>query len=146
MFTAIATVAEHCLKPGSVISPVSNLYFEKWFGAHYSAIVEPPRTQQCAVHESQHLLTAPDCVIIEATTTEPNNESSIRATRYICDAVVCALPLGVLKSDGGGPRFVPELPENKSRAIEELQYGVVRCRHPNVYSWQWMLGGSYALT
>ncbi len=47
-------------------------------------------------------------------------------TQYICDAVVCTLPLGVLKQGGGGPKFTPPLPPLKVAALEELGFGVVR--------------------
>ena len=50
------------------------------------------------------------------------------STKIEADAVVCTLPLGVLKdqSKKGRPEFSPALPPEKEKAIAELGYGVVR--------------------
>ena len=42
---------------------------------------------------------------------------------YKADAVVCTLPLGVLKQSPPGVQFVPPLPEWKTSAIHRMGYG-----------------------
>ena len=65
------------------------------------------------------------CVPFGSQTTSTTS-SGIAVTQHVCDAAVVAVPAGVLKRGGGGPKFSPPMPNTKLAAIEELGFGVVR--------------------
>uniref|UniRef100_UPI00398F55BB lysine-specific histone demethylase 1A isoform X1 n=1 Tax=Pristiophorus japonicus TaxID=55135 RepID=UPI00398F55BB len=62
--------------------------------------------------------TASGCEVI-AQNTRSNSQTFI----YKCDAVLCTLPLGVLKQQPPAVQFVPPLPEWKTSAIQRMGFG-----------------------
>ncbi|XP_033635223.1 lysine-specific histone demethylase 1A-like isoform X3 [Asterias rubens] len=58
---------------------------------------------------------------VEVLTQSTKNQSGMYT--YKADAVVCTLPLGVLKQSPPGVQFVPPLPEWKTSAIHRMGYG-----------------------
>uniref|UniRef100_UPI00358F3440 lysine-specific histone demethylase 1A-like n=1 Tax=Myxine glutinosa TaxID=7769 RepID=UPI00358F3440 len=52
-----------------------------------------------------------------------HTRSSSRTFLYKCDAVLCTLPLGVLKQQPPVVQFVPPLPEWKTSAIQRMGFG-----------------------
>lgn len=61
-----------------------------------------------------------------------NTRSTTQTFIYKCDAVLCTLPLGVLKQQPPAVQFVPPLPEWKTSAIQRMGFGnlnkVLPCR------------------
>ncbi|XP_078279530.1 lysine-specific histone demethylase 1A isoform X3 [Rhinoraja longicauda] len=76
--------------------------------------------------------TASGCEVI-AQNTRSNSQTYI----YKCDAVLCTLPLGVLKQQPPAVQFVPPLPEWKSSAIQRMGFG--NLNKPRS-CWPWWLG------
>lgn len=52
-----------------------------------------------------------------------NTRSTTQTFIYKCDAVLCTLPLGVLKQQPPAVQFVPPLPEWKTSAIQRMGFG-----------------------
>uniref|UniRef100_A0A671S484 Lysine-specific histone demethylase n=1 Tax=Sinocyclocheilus anshuiensis TaxID=1608454 RepID=A0A671S484_9TELE len=52
-----------------------------------------------------------------------NTRSTTQTFIYKCDAVLCTLPLGVLKQQPPAVQFVPPLPEWKTAAIQRMGFG-----------------------
>lgn len=52
-----------------------------------------------------------------------NTRSTTQTFIYKCDAVLCTLPLGVMKQQPPAVQFVPPLPEWKSSAIQRMGFG-----------------------
>ncbi len=52
-----------------------------------------------------------------------NTRSTTQTFIYKCDAVMCTLPLGVLKQQPPAVQFVPPLPEWKTAAIQRMGFG-----------------------
>lgn len=78
---------------------------------------------QC-LHRYQQILTthsfvhSPGCEVIAV-----NTRSTTQTFIYKCDAVLCTLPLGVLKQQPPAVQFVPPLPEWKTAAIQRMGFG-----------------------
>lgn len=66
-------------------------------------------------HSSVH---RPGCEVIAV-----NTRSTTQTFIYKCDAVLCTLPLGVLKQQPPAVQFVPPLPEWKTSAIQRMGFG-----------------------
>uniref|UniRef100_G3P5B5 Lysine-specific histone demethylase n=1 Tax=Gasterosteus aculeatus aculeatus TaxID=481459 RepID=G3P5B5_GASAC len=62
--------------------------------------------------------TASGCEVIAV-----NTRSTTQTFIYKCDAVLCTLPLGVLKQQPPAVQFVPPLPEWKTSAIQRMGFG-----------------------
>uniref|UniRef100_A0A673BZP6 Lysine-specific histone demethylase n=1 Tax=Sphaeramia orbicularis TaxID=375764 RepID=A0A673BZP6_9TELE len=62
--------------------------------------------------------TASGCEVIAV-----NTRSTTQTFIYKCDAVLCTLPLGVLKQQPPAVQFVPPLPEWKTAAIQRMGFG-----------------------
>ncbi|XP_034015896.1 lysine-specific histone demethylase 1A isoform X2 [Thalassophryne amazonica] len=62
--------------------------------------------------------TASGCEVIAV-----NTRSTTQTFIYKCDAVLCTLPLGVLKQQPPAVQFVPPLPEWKMAAIQRMGFG-----------------------
>uniref|UniRef100_A0A3Q2XZ25 Lysine-specific histone demethylase n=1 Tax=Hippocampus comes TaxID=109280 RepID=A0A3Q2XZ25_HIPCM len=62
--------------------------------------------------------TASGCEVIAV-----NTRSATQTFIYKCDAVLCTLPLGVLKQQPPAVQFVPPLPEWKTSAIQRMGFG-----------------------
>uniref|UniRef100_A0AAV2JG87 Amine oxidase domain-containing protein n=1 Tax=Knipowitschia caucasica TaxID=637954 RepID=A0AAV2JG87_KNICA len=62
--------------------------------------------------------TASGCEVIAV-----NTRSTTQTFIYKCDAVLCTLPLGVLKQQPSAVQFVPPLPEWKTSAIQRMGFG-----------------------
>lgn len=60
----------------------------------------------------------PGCEVIAV-----NTRSTTQTFIYKCDAVLCTLPLGVLKQQPPAVQFVPPLPEWKTSAIQRMGFG-----------------------
>lgn len=69
----------------------------------------------CNTHLSVH---SPGCEVIAV-----NTRSTTQTFIYKCDAVLCTLPLGVLKQQPPAVQFVPPLPEWKTSAIQRMGFG-----------------------
>lgn len=69
----------------------------------------------CNNHLSVH---SPGCEVIAV-----NTRSTTQTFIYKCDAVLCTLPLGVLKQQPPAVQFVPPLPEWKTSAIQRMGFG-----------------------
>ncbi|XP_073173473.1 lysine-specific histone demethylase 1A isoform X5 [Lepidochelys kempii] len=76
--------------------------------------------------------TASGCEVIAV-----NTRSTSQTFIYKCDAVLCTLPLGVLKQQPPAVQFVPPLPEWKTSAVQRMGFGnlnkpisvnIVRCK------------------
>lgn len=52
-----------------------------------------------------------------------NTRSTSQTFIYKCDAVLCTLPLGVLKQQPPAVQFVPPLPEWKTSAVQRMGFG-----------------------
>uniref|UniRef100_A0A8B9LNF6 Lysine-specific histone demethylase n=1 Tax=Astyanax mexicanus TaxID=7994 RepID=A0A8B9LNF6_ASTMX len=52
-----------------------------------------------------------------------NTRSTTQTFIYKCDAVLCTLPLGVMKQQPPAVQFVPPLPEWKTSAIQRMGFG-----------------------
>ena len=52
-----------------------------------------------------------------------NTRSTTQTFIYKCDAVLCTLPLGVMKQQPPAVQFVPPLPEWKTAAIQRMGFG-----------------------
>uniref|UniRef100_A0A671M5K4 Lysine-specific histone demethylase n=1 Tax=Sinocyclocheilus anshuiensis TaxID=1608454 RepID=A0A671M5K4_9TELE len=52
-----------------------------------------------------------------------NTRSTTQTFIYKCDAVLCTLPLGVLKQQPPAVQFVPPLPEWKTAAVQRMGFG-----------------------
>lgn len=52
-----------------------------------------------------------------------NTRATTQTFIYKCDAVLCTLPLGVLKQQPPAVQFVPPLPEWKTSAIQRMGFG-----------------------
>lgn len=79
---------------------------------------------QRVLNSSSHVL-SPGCEVIAV-----NTRSTTQTFIYKCDAVLCTLPLGVLKQQPPAVQFVPPLPEWKTSAIQRMGFGnlnKVRC-------------------
>lgn len=61
---------------------------------------------------------SPGCEVIAV-----NTRSTTQTFIYKCDAVLCTLPLGVLKQQPPAVQFVPPLPEWKTSAIQRMGFG-----------------------
>lgn len=64
------------------------------------------------------LLSFPGCEVIAV-----NTRSTTQTFIYKCDAVLCTLPLGVMKQQPPAVQFVPPLPEWKTSAIQRMGFG-----------------------
>ncbi|XP_065432905.1 lysine-specific histone demethylase 1A isoform X6 [Chrysemys picta bellii] len=62
--------------------------------------------------------TASGCEVIAV-----NTRSTSQTFIYKCDAVLCTLPLGVLKQQPPAVQFVPPLPEWKTSAVQRMGFG-----------------------
>ncbi|MFT7813311.1 lysine-specific histone demethylase 1A isoform X1 [Arapaima gigas] len=62
--------------------------------------------------------TASGCEVIAV-----NTRSTTQTFIYKCDAVLCTLPLGVMKQQPPAVQFVPPLPEWKTSAIQRMGFG-----------------------
>ncbi|XP_067386871.1 lysine-specific histone demethylase 1A isoform X3 [Emydura macquarii macquarii] len=62
--------------------------------------------------------TASGCEVIAV-----NTRSTSQTFIYKCDAVLCTLPLGVLKQQPPAVQFVPPLPEWKMSAVQRMGFG-----------------------
>uniref|UniRef100_A0AAZ3SV56 SWIRM domain-containing protein n=1 Tax=Oncorhynchus tshawytscha TaxID=74940 RepID=A0AAZ3SV56_ONCTS len=62
--------------------------------------------------------TASGCEVIAV-----NTRSTTQTFIYKCDAVLCTLPLGVMKQQPPAVQFVPPLPEWKTAAIQRMGFG-----------------------
>lgn len=62
--------------------------------------------------------TSPGCEVIAV-----NTRSTSQTFIYKCDAVLCTLPLGVLKQQPPAVQFVPPLPEWKTSAVQRMGFG-----------------------
>ncbi|XP_067317530.1 lysine-specific histone demethylase 1A-like isoform X4 [Anolis sagrei] len=62
--------------------------------------------------------TVPGCEVIAV-----NTRSTSQTFIYKCDAVLCTLPLGVLKQQPPAVQFVPPLPEWKTSAVQRMGFG-----------------------
>lgn len=60
----------------------------------------------------------PGCEVIAV-----NTRSTSQTFIYKCDAVLCTLPLGVLKQQPPAVQFVPPLPEWKTSAVQRMGFG-----------------------
>ena len=60
----------------------------------------------------------PGCEVIAV-----NTRSTTQTFIYKCDAVLCTLPLGVMKQQPPAVQFVPPLPEWKTAAIQRMGFG-----------------------
>lgn len=69
------------------------------------------------VHD-HHILPVPGCEVIAV-----NTRSTTQTFIYKCDAVLCTLPLGVMKQQPPAVQFVPPLPEWKTAAIQRMGFG-----------------------
>lgn len=83
----------------------------------------------------------PGCEVIAV-----NTRSTSQTFIYKCDAVLCTLPLGVLKQQPPAVQFVPPLPEWKTSAVQRMGFGnlnKVRChsRPEAVTAGIWRGGG-----
>lgn len=63
-------------------------------------------------------LPSPGCEVIAV-----NTRSTSQTFIYKCDAVLCTLPLGVLKQQPPAVQFVPPLPEWKTSAVQRMGFG-----------------------
>lgn len=63
-------------------------------------------------------LTSLGCEVIAV-----NTRSTSQTFIYKCDAVLCTLPLGVLKQQPPAVQFVPPLPEWKTSAVQRMGFG-----------------------
>lgn len=61
---------------------------------------------------------SPGCEVIAV-----NTRSTTQTFIYKCDAVLCTLPLGVMKQQPPAVQFVPPLPEWKTAAIQRMGFG-----------------------
>lgn len=67
-----------------------------------------------------------DCISLPFTGCEViavNTRSTSQTFIYKCDAVLCTLPLGVLKQQPPAVQFVPPLPEWKTSAVQRMGFG-----------------------
>lgn len=69
----------------------------------------------------------PGCEVIAV-----NTRSTSQTFIYKCDAVLCTLPLGVLKQQPPAVQFVPPLPEWKTSAVQRMGFGNLNKVH-----WHW---------
>ena len=60
----------------------------------------------------------PGCEVIAV-----NTRSTSQTFIYKCDAVLCTLPLGVMKQQPPAVQFMPSLPEWKTAAIQRMGFG-----------------------
>ncbi|KAA8582083.1 hypothetical protein FQN60_008823, partial [Etheostoma spectabile] len=60
---------------------------------------------------------------VRYTASAVNTRSTTQTFIYKCDAVLCTLPLGVLKQQPPAVQFVPPLPEWKTSAIQRMGFG-----------------------
>lgn len=65
-----------------------------------------------------HFLSISGCEVIAV-----NTRSTTQTFIYKCDAVLCTLPLGVMKQQPPAVQFVPPLPEWKTAAIQRMGFG-----------------------
>lgn len=73
--------------------------------------------QNVSNHDRQPVY-SPGCEVIAV-----NTRSTTQTFIYKCDAVLCTLPLGVLKQQPPAVQFVPPLPEWKTSAIQRMGFG-----------------------
>lgn len=74
--------------------------------------------QTCCGHFKVYDVFPPGCEVIAV-----NTRSTTQTFIYKCDAVLCTLPLGVLKQQPPAVQFVPPLPEWKTSAIQRMGFG-----------------------
>lgn len=73
----------------------------------------------CRMLSTRHSpVVSPGCEVIAV-----NTRSTTQTFIYKCDAVLCTLPLGVLKQQPPAVQFVPPLPEWKTSAIQRMGFG-----------------------
>lgn len=72
----------------------------------------------CTYIYDHHFLPVSGCEVIAV-----NTRSTTQTFIYKCDAVLCTLPLGVLKQQPPAVQFVPPLPEWKTAAIQRMGFG-----------------------
>lgn len=65
----------------------------------------------------------PSCLAAGCEVIAVNTRSTTQTFIYKCDAVLCTLPLGVLKQQPPAVQFVPPLPEWKTSAIQRMGFG-----------------------
>lgn len=79
---------------------------------------EEPKTPEVHSVVITPFLSSPGCEVIAV-----NTRSTTQTFIYKCDAVLCTLPLGVLKQQPPAVQFVPPLPEWKTSAIQRMGFG-----------------------
>lgn len=72
----------------------------------------------CCLTNCVYVSRSPGCEVIAV-----NTRSTTQTFIYKCDAVLCTLPLGVMKQQPPAVQFVPPLPEWKTAAIQRMGFG-----------------------